>query len=115
MTKYNLSFTSIIFLLLTLQLTGCSSVQVGQDFDVQLFNTKVKANTTTKSQVKSWLGEPSSTGISLDKDGELSTEWMYFYGAGTLSNMNNAKLKILQIRFNKNGIINSYNWSNSKR
>jgi len=114
MTKYKLSVTSVVFLLLTLQLAGCSSVQVGRDFDVQLFNSSAKANITTKSQVQAWLGEPSSTGISLDKDGELSTEWMYFYGSGELSNMNNAKLKILQIRFNKNGIINSYNWSNSK-
>jgi len=113
MSKYKLSF-SLITLLITLQLSGCSSVQVGRDFDVQIFNSSVKANVTTKNQVKSWLGEPGSTGISLDKDGEFSTEWMYFYGAGSLSNMTNAKIKILQIRFNKNGIINSYNWSDSK-
>jgi len=104
----------IALLFFTLQLAGCSSVQVGRDFDVQLFNSSVKANVTTRNQVQNWLGEPGSTGFSLDKDGELSTEWMYFYGAGTLSNMKNAKLKILQIRFNKNGIVNSYNWSNSK-
>jgi len=114
-TKNKALITSIVFLFLTLQLAGCSSVQVGRDFNVQLFNSSAKANVTTKSQVRSWLGEPGSTGISLDKDGELSDEWMYFYGAGTLSNMQNAKLKILQIRFNKNGIINSYNWSNSKQ
>jgi len=114
MTKNKLSIASIVLLFLTLLLAGCSSVQVGQDFDVQLFNNLVKANTTTKSQVKGWLGAPNSIGISLDKDGEVSDEWMYFYGAGSLSNMKSAKIKILQIRFNKNGIINSYNWSNSK-
>jgi len=114
MTKNKLSIIPVLLLLLTLQLAGCSSLQVGQDFDVQLFNSLVKTNTTTKSQVKGWLGVPNSVGISLDKDGEVSDEWMYFYGAGSLSNMESAKLKILQIRFNKNGIINSYNWSTSK-
>jgi len=113
-TKNKMLFTSVVFLILTLQLSGCSSVKVGRDFDVQLFNNSVKTQVTTKSEVRRWLGEPGSTGISLDKEGELSDEWMYFYGAGTLSNMQKAKLKILQIRFNKSGVINSYNWSDSK-
>jgi len=108
------SIISIVFLFLMLQLAGCSSFHVGHDFNILLFNSSVKVNSTTKAQVKKWLGEPNSTGISLDKDGEISNEWMYFYGTGAFSNMQNAKLKILQIRFNKNGIINSYNWSNSK-
>ena len=108
------SLTLVVFLLLTLQLAACSSVQVGREFDVQLFNSMVKAKVTTKEQVRGWLGAPTSTGVSLDKDGELSDEWVYFHGAGKLSKMENADLKILQIRFDKNGIINSYNWSNSK-
>lgn len=106
--------TLIVFLFLTIQLSGCSSVQVGREFDVQLFNSMVKTRVTTKAQVLGWLGSPNSTGVSLDKEGEISEEWMYFYGTGTLSKMENAKLKILQIRFSKSGTVNSYNWSNSK-
>jgi outer membrane protein assembly factor BamE (lipoprotein component of BamABCDE complex) len=107
-------FLFSLFLFVALQLTGCSSIQVGRDFDVQLFNSMVKTQTTTKAQVLKWLGSPNSTGISLDKDGDKSEEWMYFHGTGALSKMENAKLKILQIRFNANGVVNSYNWSNSK-
>lgn len=107
-------FILSLFLFVTLQLTGCSSIQVGRDFDVQLFNSMVKAQTTTKAQVLGWLGSPNSTGIAVEKDGEKSDEWMYFYGTGSLSKMDDAKLKILQIRFSKNGTVNSYNWSNSK-
>jgi hypothetical protein len=112
--RFKMPAVFIVMLFFTFQLTGCSSVKVGRDFDVELFNSSAKVNITSMSQVKSWLGEPSSTGISLDKDGELSDEWMYFYGAGTLSDMQKAKLKILQVRFNKKGVLNSYNWSNSK-
>ena len=112
--KYKTFLTLIVFLFLTLQLSGCSSVQVGREFDVQLFNSMVKSGVTTKAQVLGWLGSPNSSGISSDKDGEISDEWMYFHGTGTLSKMEKAKLKILQIRFNKNGKVSSYNWSNSK-
>jgi len=111
--NYKLIISSV-FLFLTLLLTGCSSIQVGREFDVQLFDSMVKTKETTKAQIVSWLGAPKSTGVSLDKDGEKSEEWMYFHGTGALSKMENAKLKILQIRFNTNGVVNSYNWSNSK-
>ena len=111
-TKNKLKFILVPFLLLLTLLSGCSSVQVGRDFDVQLFNSLVKAGETTKIQVQGWLGKPGSTGMSLDKDGEVSEEWMYFHGAGTLPKMQDTKLKILQIRFSKKGVINSYNWSN---
>lgn len=114
LNKYKTSLTLIAFLYLTLQLTGCSSIQVGRDFDVQLFSSMVKAGVTTKTQVHGWLGTPNSTGVSLDKAGKQSEEWMYFYGTGALSKMESAKLKILQVRFDQSGVINSYNWSNSK-
>lgn len=107
-------FGVMLFLFLTLQLGACSSIQVGRDFDVQLFNSMVKTHVSTKAQVKSWLGNPSSTGVSMDKDGEVSEEWMYYYGAGKVASKEAATLKILQIRFDKNGLVNSYNWSNSK-
>jgi len=40
-------------------------------------------------------------------------EWVYFYATGKLTGMDDAQLKILQIRFDQNGIMRSYNWSNS--
>ncbi|MCW8900018.1 MAG: hypothetical protein OQK75_02705 [Gammaproteobacteria bacterium] len=113
-TKNKLRFISVPFLLFLILLSGCSSVQVGRDFDVQLFSSMVKAGETNKTQVHGWLGAPSSTGVSLDKDGELSEEWLYFHGGGTLPKMQDTKIKILQIRFSKKGVIKSYNWSNSK-
>ena len=113
-TKSKLGFIVLPYLLVLTLLSGCSAVQVGKDFDVQLFNSMAKAGTTTKAQVLGWLGKPGSTGVNLDKDGEASEEWMYFYGSGTLPKMQDTRLKILQIRFSKNGTVNSYNWSTGK-
>jgi outer membrane protein assembly factor BamE (lipoprotein component of BamABCDE complex) len=114
MAKKKKALITVVVLFLTFQLAGCSSIQVGQEFDVQLFKSMVQPHVTTKAQVHAWLGAPTSTGVSLDKNGEQSDEWVYFHGTGKLSKMEAAKLKMLQIRFDKNGIINSYNWSSSK-
>lgn len=108
------TLTRLLFIFLTLQLTACSSIQIGQKFNVQLFATKAKIGVTTNTQVQAWLGSPNSTGISVDKDGEQLDEWMYFNGTGTLPKMANTKLTILQVRFNKHGVLSSYNWSDSK-
>lgn len=112
--KNKLMFILVPFLLFLTLLSGCSSVQVGRDFDVQLFNSMVKSGKTTKTQVHQWIGSPSSTGMHVAKDGEISEEWLYFYGAGKLPKMEDTRIKILQIRFSENGVINSYNWSNSQ-
>lgn len=103
-----------VFLTIMFSLSACSTVQVGHDFDVQLFNSMVKSGVSTKAQIQSWIGTPSSIGASVDKDGETSEEWMYFSGVGELPKMANTHIKILQIRFDKNGVVRSYNWSNSK-
>ena len=101
-------------LLLAIALTGCSTVQVGKDFDIYAFEGKAIAGETTKSQVHNWLGAPKSTGISLNEKGERLEEWLYFYGKGQLPTMKDTDLKILQIRFDKDGIVRSYNWSGGK-
>ena len=93
---------------------GCSSLTVGHNFDINTFTLNIKTGETTKAQVRSWLGEPLSSGISVDKKGVSSEEWMYFYGSGNLPKMDKTKVKILQIRFDKNGRISTYNWSRSK-
>lgn len=105
-----------IFALLGIFVTisACSSVQVGRDFDINHFTRAVKPGVTSKNEVVSMLGQPVSSGISVDKNGVSSEEWMYFYGSGNLPKMDNTKIKVLQIRFDKNGNISRYNWSKSK-
>lgn len=112
--KNNLKIIFVPLLLVITLLGGCSAIQVGKDFDMQKFSSKVRAGTTTKTEILSWLGKPGSTGVNLDKDGETSEEWMYFFGTGTLPKMQDTRLKILQVRFSKNGVVNSYNWSTGK-
>ena len=100
--------TSLFMLLL---MAGCSSLQVGHDFDAQGFDNIAKIGETTKSQVLNKMGQPKNKGVSIDKHGERLVEWLYFYASGKLPAMDNAMLKILQIRFDKNGVIRSYNWT----
>ncbi len=105
-------YIAALFLLMTL--TSCSTIQVGKDFDLHVFESKALAGETKKEQVRDWLGEPKSTGISQEANGERFEEWGYFYGAGRLPNMTDAELKTLQIRFDREGLLRSYNWADSK-
>lgn len=103
--KYFFSF----FLLMTL--VSCSTIHIGRDFQLQTFANNARLGITTKEQVTKWLGNPMNTGIAQRADGEHLTEWDYFYGTGQLPGMKDAKLKSLKIRFNKKGVVHSYNWS----
>ncbi|HTN94555.1 MAG TPA: outer membrane protein assembly factor BamE [Gallionella sp.] len=98
-----------------LVLSACGSVKVGRDFDVGVFAAKLEQGVTTQEQIRSWLGEPTSVGVSLATDGERFDEWDYYYAEGELADMSNARLKILQIKFDKQGKVRSYNWSASKQ
>ncbi len=93
-------------------LAACSTVQVGQNFDLHTFETKVERGATTQNQVRAWLGAPTGTGVNVDTGGERFDEWTYYYGSGRLPDMAGAKVKILQIKFDKQGIVRGYNWSN---
>ena len=105
----------IFSLSLLMMLIGCSTLfHVGNDFDIALFESKAIAGETNKQQVRSWLGEPKSNGISQNTKGERLEEWGYLYGTGQIPGMKDTKLKILQIRFDKEGVLRSYNWSDSK-
>ncbi len=97
------------FALLTL--AGCASVQIGRDFDLAGFESKVERGVTTQAQVRGWLGAPNSIGVSVDPGGNKFTEWSYYYGAGRLPNVSGAKLKILQVKFDDRGVVRAYNWS----
>jgi len=98
-----------------LVLGACASVKMGRDFDVGVFTAKIEQGVTTQSQVRSWLGEPTSVGVSLATDGEQFDEWDYYFAEGELPDMSAAKVKILQIKFGKAGTVRSYNWSASKQ
>jgi outer membrane protein assembly factor BamE (lipoprotein component of BamABCDE complex) len=105
---------AIVFLSILL-LSACGTVKLGRDFDVGVFTTKIEQGATTQAQVKSWLGEPTSVGVSVAADTEPTDEWSYYFAEGELSDMSKAKIKILQIKFNKEGKVRSYNWSASKQ
>ena len=101
-------------LLSVLLLSACAAVKVGHDFDVGIFAAKIEHGVTTQNMVRSWLGDPTGIGVSLATDGERFDEWTYYFAEGELSDMSTAKLKILQIKFDKYGKVRGYNWSASK-
>jgi outer membrane protein assembly factor BamE (lipoprotein component of BamABCDE complex) len=109
----NFSRISVILLSILL-LSACASVKIGRDFDVGVFAAKFEQGVSTQEQVRSWIGEPTSVGVSLASDGERLDEWDYYYAEGDLPDMSAAKVKILQIKFDKQGKVRSYNWSASK-
>lgn len=110
------NISRIAAVLLSIFLFGaCSSIKMGRDFDVGTFTAKIEHGITTQSQVRSWLGEPTSVGASLDTGGERFDEWAYYFAAGTMADMSATKVKILQIKFDKQGKVRGYNWSTSRQ
>ncbi len=103
-----------LILSFVLLLGACGTVQVGHDFDVGVFAAKIEQGSTTQAQVRSWLGEPAGVGISMETDGERLDQWSYYYAEGQMQDMSSAKMKLLQIKFDKQGKVRSYNWSASK-
>jgi len=94
-----------------LLLSACATVQFGHDFDIKAFETKVERNVSTQANVKAWLGAPGSEGIAVTAAGEQHVKWSYFYGKGKLPKLKNATLKILEVEFSQQGVVQSYNWS----
>lgn len=92
-------------------LSACSTVRVGKDFDMHVFQSKAERGVTTQGQVRGWLGAPASSGIAVDTGGERFEEWTYYFASGRLPNMADSELKLLQIKFDKHGIVRGYNWS----
>ena len=92
-------------------LVACGSVQVGSDFNLHTFEKNVQRGVTTQEQIRGWLGPPTGTGVHVDTNGERFDEWTYYYAAGKLPSMNDARLKMLQVRFDRSGIVRGYNWS----
>ncbi len=109
--RYLRLFAILLFVSL---LAACTTFQVGHDFDVGIFATKIQPGVTTQADVRSWLGDPSGVGVSVESDGQHLDQWNYYYAEGDMSNMAKTKMKILQVKFDKQGKVRSYNWSNSK-
>ena len=103
----------LMIVLLVGLLTACA-VKFGENFDPSAFQSWVKRGETSKQEVQEFLGPPTSQGIIVQEDGSQLTRFLYYYGKGKLSDMKNAKFKMLEIRFNENNKVNSYNWSSSE-
>ena len=110
----NISRFTLIMLTIFL-LAACGSVKLGRDFDVGVFAAKIEQGVTTQDTVRSWLGEPTSVGVSLDTGDERFDEWAYYFAEGEMADMSTAKVKILQIKFDRQGKVRGYNWSASKQ
>ena len=108
---------NLSIILVTGLLFACSpmQVQVGKDFDMASFKTRIVQGTTTQDQVRSWLGEPASVGVNVATDGQQYQEWQYFFGEGNLSDMSGASLKMLQIKFDQQNIVRGYNWTEPRK
>ncbi len=94
---------------------GCSTVSVGNQFELKAFTSKVQRGTTTQAQVRGWLGAPTGSGEVIDVNGERFEEWSYYFASGRLPNMPDLEIRILQIKFDKHGIVRGYNWSGGNR
>lgn len=107
-----LSRTPLILLIaLSATLSACATVQLGRQFDLNAFTSHVERGKTTRAQVQQWLGAPKSTGTVVNTNGETYEEWTYFYGYGKMGNMSHAEMKILQIKFDREGTVRGYNYS----
>jgi hypothetical protein len=96
-------------------LAGCSSIEVGRQFDLSAFDTKVMRGVTTQSDVRAWLGAPSSVGISIETNGDRYEQWTYYHGAGHLTNMADSTLTLLRIKFDQGGVVRAYEWSGGQK
>jgi outer membrane protein assembly factor BamE (lipoprotein component of BamABCDE complex) len=106
---------SLCTLLAALLLAGCVSLRVGRDFDVHKFADRVEYGVTTQNQVRDWLGTPDSTGVGVETGGNRYDEWTYYFADGALTDMSGANVKMLHVKFDKQGVVRGYNWSASRR
>ena len=92
-----------------------AAFQVGGDFDLAAFQSQVRRGETTQAEVQRMLGAPDGSGVSVETGGERYTQWTYYYGSGSLSGAGNARVKMLQIKFDSSGVVRAYNWTANSR
>jgi outer membrane protein assembly factor BamE (lipoprotein component of BamABCDE complex) len=97
-----------------LGVSACTTVQFGRDFDPKQFEARVERGITTRDQVRQWMGAPVSRGAGQNDQGQRYEEWSYYYGHGSIANMQDANLKILQVRFDLQGRVTSYSWTGER-
>lgn len=98
-----------------LVLSACASIQVGKDFDLKAFEEHAQRGVTTQTQVRGWLGAPTSTGVAVDSNGQRLDEWTYMFAKGELPDIKEPAMKMLQARFDAKGILYSFSFSASSR
>ena len=96
---------------LLLALSACATVRLGHDFDISNFEARVVTGQSSRDDIRNWIGNPDSTGISVSASGVRSEKWGYYYGHGKLPGLKDAHLKMLEIEFDNQGQVHSYNWS----
>ena len=101
--------------LLMLTVSGCASFELGHDIDTSYFEQHVKRNETTQGEVLKWLGTPTSKGTVMDNTGKKYGRWVYYYGKGKLNKLSKTDIKTLEVQFEKDGTVSSYNWSASEK
>lgn len=111
--KYHRRFRIIIVSLLMAAGYGCAAVQFGEEFDSTQFESSVKIGVTTQAEVRTWLGEPVSTGIIVNEKGKRLIRWIYYLGKGTLPGLRDSRFKMLEVRFDNDQTVRAYNWSSS--
>jgi hypothetical protein len=104
-----------VILMLALLLSACATARVGRDFDLSAFDSRVQQGVTTQAEVRAWLGMPTGIGTSVDTSGQRYEEWTFYYGEGRFPDMTDARLKILQIKFDQRGVVRAYNWSGERK
>ncbi len=95
-------------------LTGCAAAQIGHDFDLGTFSSRVEPGATRKADVRTWLGEPVSTGVDVEPGGQRYEQWTYYFGSGRPPGFRDAKFKLLQVKFDPAGVVRAYNWSGDR-
>ncbi len=108
---------TLALLALLMGLSGCSTTvfQAGRDFDQNSFAAKVARGKTSQTDVFGWLGSPAGTGIRVDTDGLRYTVWTYYFANGDLSDLEDARVKTLEIKFDQGNVVQGYAWSTPNR
>jgi len=96
-------------------LSACATIEVGRQFDLASFESKVQRGMTTQAEVRDWLGAPAGAGMSVESNGERFEQWTYYHVEARPPGMTDARLKILQIKFDQRGFVRAYNWSGEGR
>jgi hypothetical protein len=98
-------------LVVVLLLAACGTLQAGRDFDLATFQSRVQRGVSTQAEVRAWLGAPAGTGVSVEASGERYEQWNYFLGMASVQGAEPARVKLLQVKFDAQGLVRAYNWS----